>query len=109
MKRRNLSVKNNNKEDLRGKVTKCILFAVAVFLALSSILMTVETATSSVEVSSLRDEESRLLAEKRNLENTLAQSLSMNDLQQKGSEMGYTQPTNLVYVTGGSEVVAKLP
>lgn len=107
MKRHNLFIQN--KKGGKGRVTKCILFAVAATLALSSILMTVETATSSVEVSNLRDREKKLLNERRNLENVLAQSLSMNDLEQKGSEMGYAEPSNLVYLSGDSEVVAKLP
>lgn len=107
MRKHILPVQNNKESG--GRATKLTLFAVAGILAISSIFMTVETATSSVEVSNLREKESQLLTERRNLENTLAQSLSMSDLQQKGSEMGYTEPANLVYVSGDSGAVAKLP
>lgn len=71
--------------------------------------MTVETATSGVEVARLRQKENELALEKRNLEDSLVKSLSMSDLQEKGNEMGYVKPTAMVYVTDSKEAYAKLP
>jgi len=100
--------KKNNKVTARS-FQKYILFAVAGILAVSSIFMTVETATSGVEVSSLRQKESELAMEKRNLEGSLVKTLSMNDLGQKGNEMGYVKPATMVYVSGSPEAMARLP
>lgn len=77
-------------------------------MAISSVLMTVATATSGVEVAKLQKEEANLSDQKRYLENMLVKTLSMNELQEKSGSLGYTRPTNLVYVTP-PEAVAKLP
>jgi hypothetical protein len=107
MRRKKLE-KKNNKVVVRG-VQKYILFAVAGVLAISSVFMTVETATSGVEVSSLRQKESELSMEKRNLESSLVRTLSMNDLELKGTEMGYAKPVTMVYVSESQEAMARLP
>lgn len=85
------------------------LFVVGGVLAVSSVFMTVVVATSSVEVASLREKEKILLAEKRNMENTLADSYSVSDLETKGGAMGYSKPSNLVYISGSEEVAINLP
>ncbi|KKR90033.1 MAG: hypothetical protein UU51_C0013G0006 [Microgenomates group bacterium GW2011_GWC1_41_20] len=100
---------NKENRTIRRSLTKYVLFTVAGILAISSIFMTVETATSSVEVSTLRQKEAELSMEKRNLENTLVRSLSMSDLEGKGNELGFTKPQAVVYVSGSEESVAKLP
>jgi hypothetical protein len=90
-------------------IKKYVLFVVAGILALSSVFMTVETATSGVEISKLRQKENILSMEKRSLEGTLVKSLSVYDLEQNGSQMGYVKPTMMVYVSQSQEAVAKLP
>jgi hypothetical protein len=77
-------------------------------LALSSIFMTIETATSGVEIASLQKQEVGLQEEKRSLEESLVKSLSLGDMEDKSVEMGYTKPAALVYVAP-PETVAKLP
>jgi hypothetical protein len=86
-----------------------VLLAIVGILAVSSVFMTVESATSGVEVSNLRQKENQLILEKRNLEETLVRSLSINDLEDKSSEMGFGQPSTMVYVSGSQETVAQLP
>ncbi|MCX6705269.1 MAG: hypothetical protein NT162_02940 [Candidatus Woesebacteria bacterium] len=87
---------------------KYILIGFAGILAVSSVLMTVVTATSGAEVSNLQKEEAQLSDKKRYLENALVKTLSMNELQGKSVELGYGKPVNLVYVAP-PEAVAKLP
>jgi len=82
----------------------CFLGAMAV----SSVLMTVVTATSGAEVASLQKEEARLADQKRYLESTLVRTLSMDQLQEEGGSLGYVKPVDLVYVAL-PESVAKLP
>jgi len=109
MTRRNSVRQNKFKKVEKRSITKYILMAVAGILALSSVIMTVENASSGVEVASLREKQSQLSLEKRNLENTLVKSLSMSDLETKSTELGYIVPTSTVYVSGPKEAVAKLP
>ena len=104
--------KNKNMDRSSGiKVgaKRFILFAATGILAGSSIFMTVVAATSSVEVASLRERQKVLAAEKRNMENTLAESLSVSDLEEKSGDMGYTEPINLVYIKSSDTVAANLP
>lgn len=88
---------------------RCIITGATGILAISSIFMTVVAATSSVEVASLREKEKILFQEKRNMENIIAESLSINDLEAKSSEMGYKEPANLVYIPETETVAANLP
>jgi hypothetical protein len=89
-------------------INKYVLIGVCAVLAASSIFMTVETATSGVEVSNLRSQEVVLLNQKTSLEDTLVKTLSISSLEQKSGEMGYSKPSTLVYVTS-SQPVANLP
>lgn len=90
------------------KIKKYILIGFFGALAISSVLMTVVSATSGVEVANLRKEEANLSDQKRYLENILVKTLSMNELQEKSGSLGYGRPVNLVYVAL-PEAVAKLP
>jgi hypothetical protein len=87
---------------------KYVLIGFCGLLAASSILMTVVSATSGAEVSSLQKQEALLLDYKRSLEDTLVKTLSINQLQEKGNQLGYVKPASLVYVAP-PEAVAKLP
>jgi len=91
-----------------NKLKKYILTIFLVVLAVSSVFMTVTTATSSAEVSSLQKEEARLSDENRYLKGELVKSLSSGNLQEKGEGLGYVKPGNIVYVAP-PEAVAKLP
>ena len=99
---------NNLKIKTFGSFRTYILLGVCAVLAISSIFMTIETATVSMEMAKMEKTESDLMSQKRNLEETLVKTLSMSDLQEKSGEMGFVKVENLVYVTGVSSV-AKLP
>jgi hypothetical protein len=96
------------KNEIMKNFKKYILIAVCSILAVSSIFMTVETATSGVEVSNLRNKEIALMNQKRDLEDSLIKNMSVSSLQQKSGAMGYEKPSVLVYVSP-SQPVAKLP
>ena len=109
MNMRRININKKEKKVTKSNVTKYLLFVIGGLLAVSSVFMTVETATSGVEVSNLREKESSLSMEKRSLEASLVQSLSINDLGEKSSEMGFGKPVTMVYVAESLEVAAKLP
>ncbi len=85
-----------------------LLFGMLGLLALSSIFLTIETATTGLEISKMEKSEKDLARQKSELEQTLVRTLSMGELQEKSSGMGFTKPSNLVYITP-TENVAKLP
>jgi hypothetical protein len=91
-----------------GQNIKYVLIGVCGILAISSIIMTIETATSSAEVASLQKEEATLADQKMSLENSLVKSLSMGELQTQSAEMGFVKPGTLVYVAPAQNV-ARLP
>jgi hypothetical protein len=85
-----------------------VLITIVGVLAISSIFLTIETATTGVEVAKLEKTEAALINQKRDLEESLVKTLSVADLQEKSVELGFVKPANLVYVTGAA-TVAKLP
>ena len=89
-------------------IKKYILIGLFGVLAISSVIMTVVSATSGAEISKLQKEEAKLTDDKRYLENMLVKTLSMNQLQEKSGSLGFGKPVNLIYVTQ-PEAVAKLP
>lgn len=87
---------------------KILLMITVAVLAVSSIFLTIETATTGVEVARLEKTESTLIDQKRELEGTLVRTLSATKLQEKSVELGFIKPVDLVYVLT-SPPVAKLP
>jgi cell division protein FtsL len=85
-----------------------ILITIMGILAVSSIFMTIETATTGVEIAELEKTESQLLSKKRDLEGSLVKTLSTTQLQEKSAELGFVKAVVLVYVTD-LKPVAKLP
>jgi cell division protein FtsL len=85
-----------------------ILITIMGILAVSSIFMTIETATTGVEIAELEKTESQLLSKKRDLEGSLVKTLSTTQLQEKSAELGFIKAIELVYVTD-LKPVAKLP
>jgi hypothetical protein len=59
-------------------------------------------------MASLQSKETMLNAQQQELQENLVQNLSVNSLQEKSSELGFTKVTNLVYVSEGV-TVARLP
>lgn len=105
--RRKINTKSGSAKNRSLK--RYMLFTVAGILAASSIFMTVETATSGAEVSQLRQRESQLSMEKRNLEASLVQYFSINKLEEKSTDLGYAKPSSTMYVYESQEAMAKLP
>jgi hypothetical protein len=85
-----------------------VLGGICGLLAILSIFMTIETATSGAEIADLQKKETQLANQQQNIEASLVENLSVNSLQEKSTEMGFTEVNNLVYVSGGIPV-ARLP
>lgn len=105
---RNISMFN-----LKGLKTY-ILSGVCGLLLLTSIFMTIETSTNGSELAKLQNSEAELLARQQELQQTLVETLSVNTLQEKSLELGFTKIGDLVYVANTldvkeTETVAKLP
>jgi hypothetical protein len=93
---------------MKSKIRNYILIGVVSVLAISSIAMTIETATSGNEMSKLERTRRELINQKEDLEESLVKAMSLGELQEKSLDLGFTKPQDLVYITPG-EAVAKLP
>lgn len=108
-----LNNKNKDKFTLRS-LRVYILGGLCGVLAVLSIFMTIETATSGVEIANLQKKEEQLISQQQDLQENLVENLSTSSLQEKSVEMGFTKVGNLVYVANAENVandisVAKLP
>jgi hypothetical protein len=93
--------------DLKG-VRVYVLGGICGILAVLSIFMTIETATSGAEIADLQKKEAQLASQQQSIEASLVENLSVNSLQEKSTEMGFVKVGDLVYVSGGIPV-ARLP
>lgn len=92
---------------MKNKTRNLVLLGIFGLLAVSSVFMTIETATSGVEISKLERTESELIKKRSEMEESLVKTLSLGELQQKSVELGFAKPADLVYVAP-TETVAKL-
>jgi hypothetical protein len=100
---------NTDKIKLNLKSSKVyVLGGICAILAVFSIFLTIEAATSGAEIAELQKKEAQLLTQRQDLQESLVESLSVNSLQEKSIQMGFTKVGNLVYVSS-SVPVASLP
>ena len=92
---------------MKNKLRNYILFGIFSLLAASSIFMTIETATSGVEIAELEKKEAELIKKKSEMEESLVKTLSLGELHQRSGDLGFSKPLELVYITP-AETVAKL-
>lgn len=101
--------KNNVKKTTTLKnIKNYVLITFCGLLAAVSVFLTIEMATSGAEVSKLDKTSIEMSNQKRILEENLIKSVSMSQLQEKSSELGFVKPSNLIYISSISPV-AKLP
>jgi len=85
-----------------------ILLGICGVLAVISIVLTIDVGTSGAQIAELTKKETLLTDEKNSLENQLVKTVSLGQLEVKGSELGFTKPTDIVYVTDAAPV-ANIP
>lgn len=108
MRRTKIENKNTARFNLKS-LRMYILAGVCGILAVLSIFMTIESATSGAEVADLQKKEAGLLSQQQDLQQNLVENLSVNSLQEKSTEMGFTKINNLVYVANAENVVGSIP
>lgn len=92
----------------KNKNKNFILLGICGFLAIVSISITIQVATSGIEMKKLQTIEFNLITERKSLEEEFVKNSSITNLQDKSAEYGFITPDNLVYVVGAAKV-AKLP
>jgi len=85
-----------------------VLTGVCAVLIVLTVIVTVSSATTGVEMSRLEKEELALTNERRNLQEAFVKTLSTHDLDAKSSGLGFTKPADIVYISG-LPPVANLP
>lgn len=107
MKRQKINNKKRIEINLKS-LRVYVLSGICGVLAIASIFMTIESATSGGEIASLQKEETQLTGQQQDLQEALVQNLSISSLQEKSQGLGFVKVSNLVYVSDGSPV-ARLP
>lgn len=93
-----------NKTNNTNKVY--VLGGICAILAVFSIFLTIEAATSGEEIAVLQKKKTLLLTQNQDLQESLVESLSVNSLQEKSIEMGFVKVENLVYVSSSVPVAS---
>jgi hypothetical protein len=107
MRRNKINNKTSERFNLKS-LKGYFLGGMCAVLAVLSIFMTIESATCGTEVSEIQKKEAMLMSQQQDLQEALVANLSVNSLQEKSSELGFTKVSNLVYVAE-SVPVARLP
>lgn len=87
-------------------IKKYLFVFLIVLFAVTSVFYTIEAVTSGVEVASLEKMNNGLIRQKSSLEDSFVKTLSLNNLQEKSIELGFTKPVSTIYVAGGESVTA---
>ena len=111
--KRKISSNINNKFEIKN-FKNYILIGISAIMAVLTIFLTIESSTNGAEFANLQKIELQLLSQQQDLQQSLVESLSINNLQEKSSGLGYAKISNLIYVSNtasvaNSEPVAKLP
>lgn len=112
MRRKRVEIKSKPKFKFRFETKGLkvyLLCGVCGLLAVASIFMTIESTTNGSEFASLQKKEAELLAYQQELQQSLVETLSINNLQEHSMELGFSKVSNLVYVATTENVAAKLP
>jgi hypothetical protein len=85
-----------------------ILSGICGVLIILNIFSTIDSSASGSEISALQKKAANLLNQRRELEQNLVTTLSVNKLQEQSTELGFIKLSTLVYVAD-TKPVAKLP
>lgn len=77
-------------------------------LVVLNVVVAIDGATSGTEIAQIQKQEAVLADAKKVLQGKLVTGLSMGNLQEKSTELGFVKPENPIYLSG-APAVAKLP
>ena len=75
------------------------LWVIVGVLLISSVILTIDTATSGAEIAKLEKTQAALLLENSTLTDSLVKSSSLNTVDGKAKELGFAQPNNIIYLS----------
>lgn len=103
-----INIKNTSKTNLVSRFRNYFLLGFCGVLAIFSVVMTIEVSATGAQIAGLQKKEISLSAQKRLLEGELVKTSSLNELQSKSGELGFTKPEQMVYLSPGA-AVANIP
>lgn len=108
MKRLGNKKLSNKKNSLCLNLKKTVFFLMIAGFMVSTIFLTVGTATSSSELVKLKEDESKLIEKRRELSEIIVSQSSLKTIEEESKLLGYTKPKEVIYVAR-KYFVAKLP
>jgi hypothetical protein len=100
--------KTVKKASILGFKIPLYMLPVLVVFGILTVYLTIEAATSGAKLADLERKAIELSAENQKLSNQLVRSSSLKDLGEKAEDMGFSKPSEVVYISE-KEAVAKLP
>lgn len=85
-----------------------VLIVICAALTIANVIITIGGAGSGATITNLQKQELSLSEQKRELQDQLVKSLSINDLQEKSDSLGFVKPDTEVYLPQAAPV-ANLP
>jgi cell division protein FtsL len=96
------------KTEILGIRIPLYLLPVLVVFGILTVYVTIEAATSGAKLAELERRAAELSEENQRLSGEIVRSSSLRDLGEKAEEMGFSKPSEVVYISE-KEAVAKLP
>lgn len=106
IKRKNKSKKK--KTEVLGIKVPLYMLPVLIAFGIATVYLTIEAATSGAKLAELERKASELARENQKLSSEIVRQSSLKDLGERAEEMGFTKPSEVVYISD-EEAVAKLP
>lgn len=91
------------------KIKNYLLLFVLVVFAIGNIFYLIGVSAFGAEVAKLENEELEISSQIQNYKEQIMSKSSLVEMGKKAGELGFIKPQNVIYLTGESTVVAKLP
>jgi len=96
------------KKDKKFNLKPVIVVVMAVALV-SSVILSIELATSGAEISKLEGQEADLISQNNDLTQKIVKGSSLSGVEEKSQELGYSKPSKIIYLNSTEAQMAKLP
>ena len=111
--RQNLKIAKYNQNKRKIEICRfqipVLFFVMFALLGIATVLVGVETSLNGVRYLAIEKNINLLEAQNRELSEKLISETSLKKTAEEAVNLKFTKPTNIIYLTAGSQVVAKLP
>lgn len=100
--------KNKNKSNIK-RLREYVLLFVLVILVVANVFYTISGASNGAELTYVEAKVRELSFNNQSYQDKIMDNSSLKVVSEKAEELGFTKPSDIVYIAGESAVTAKLP